>query len=68
MWRLSDGHRWLVPPLVDPAGDGSQRARALGISCIDGEELIYSALGNTQNTDLFVRQRLDALGPGEPAP
>ncbi|MBI4702881.1 MAG: hypothetical protein HY744_17325 [Deltaproteobacteria bacterium] len=58
IYRLSDMHHWAFPIPPQDAGVGEPHA----LSYVDADELWYW-------TDASViRQRLDALGPGDPAP
>jgi hypothetical protein len=66
VWRLSDGRRWTVPSFEDPNADGTRRAYPIHLARVDAEELIYlSIAGQRDPKSHLVRQRLDALGPGE---
>ncbi len=54
--RLSDAHEWKFPPPVEEGGGGVR-----DIAYIDEEYIFFRSV-----TEMY-RQRLDALGPGEPA-
>jgi hypothetical protein len=64
LYRLSDGRHWSVQPFPDPERPDAMTG-SVGILHIDEQELIYIGDGLANRTSSIIRQRIDALGPGE---
>lgn len=66
LYRMTDGHHWTVPELHLPTYP-KENMRSEGVAYLDAEEIIWvgssKVLSNYQV--VLVRQRLDALGPGD---
>jgi hypothetical protein len=64
LFRLSDGRHWTVEAFSDPEKPGAV-TRPTGVLYIDEQEVIYRGDGIANRTSSIIRQRIDALGPGE---
>jgi hypothetical protein len=68
VYRLSDGRHWELPRFVDisPAAEPNAVTVPSAVLEIDETEVWYATQSQSTNTPwTIVRQRLDALGPGD---
>lgn len=70
LYRISDGRHWEVPRFPDPAPGNSKPDESLAIPgsvlALDANEIWWEGRSQyTGQTWTVVRQRLDALGPGD---